>query len=312
MRSILAVLILALGCSSAPPRECTRSSECASGVCLDGRCQPGIDGGGAGDSGRDAGTRPDAGPRDAAPLDAPACMPSESPEVTCNGIDDDCNGYVDDVDVGDDGICDCLRIGVIGQPGTLASSSFQAWLEVRGTSVTRLGLDAAPLTLAMLQAFDVVVLDRLQRDYTPGEADALRQFVEAGGGVMAMTGYTGGGEDYARPNTLLAPFGLEYLAGLHNGPVTQWETHPVSMGIASVTFAGGYLIRDTTGGATVVARLAGGVAGVAREQGQGRVFVWGDEWIQFDSEWSTMPMIAQLWTNLFSWLGPRDRCVILF
>ncbi len=31
-----------------------------------------------------------------------------SPEV-CDGIDNDGNGIIDDVDVGHDGVCDCLR-----------------------------------------------------------------------------------------------------------------------------------------------------------------------------------------------------------
>jgi hypothetical protein len=60
-----------------------------------------------------------------------------------------------------------------------------------------------------------------------------------------------------------------------------------------------------------VARLPDGAAGVAVELGEGRAFIWGDEWIQFDSEWSTMPEITQLWVNALGWLGPRDRCVVL-
>jgi hypothetical protein len=51
--------------------------------------------------------------------------------------------------------------------------------------------------------------------------------------------------------------------------------------------------------------------GVALERGDGRAFIWGDEWIEYDSEWTTMPMIAQLWANMFAWVGPMDRCVIL-
>jgi hypothetical protein len=308
------VLLVVASCSSAPSGggECATTSDCASGrVCVDGRCEARADSGTTDSGAGDAGAATDAG-RDAAVADAPMCMPAEmSPETMCNGADDDCNGYVDDVDVGDDGICDCLRIGVIGNPGTLASSSFQAWLAARGTAVTRFGTDAAPLTAEMLAMFDVVILDRLVRDYTAEEAATLRAFVEAGGGVMVMTGYTGGGEDYTRPNTLLAPFGVGYVGGLHNGPITDFVAHPLTAGLSSVTFLGGYLIDDMMGTGTVVARLDGGTAGLALEVGGGRVFVWGDEWIEFDSEWSTMPMITELWTNVFAWLGPRDSCLLL-
>ena len=49
----------------------------------------------------------------------------------------------------------------------------------------------------------------------------------------------------------------------------------------------------------------------ALEVGMGRACVWGDEWIQSDSEGPAMPMIAQLWSNLVNWVGPQDRCMVL-
>ena len=48
---------------------------------------------------------------------------------------------------------------------------------------------------------------------------------------------------------------------------------------------------------------------VALESGDGRVFVWGDEWIEYDTEWASMPTVARLWANLFGWLVPR-RCTV--
>ncbi len=294
------------------PGACVSSADCARGsMCVDGACVPRID------AGFDAGREPpDAGPTVdfGAPDQGPMCVATETPERMCNGLDDDCNGAIDDIDVAGDGLCDCLQIGVMGNPGSLASSSFQAWLEARGTSVTRFGLDGTPLTAGQLAAFDVVILDRLVRDYSAEEAALLRDFVAAGGGVMAMTGYDGSGADRTRPNGLFVGLGVEYLSDLRNGPVTMFDSHPLTEGLSSVTFAGGYRVGEimgTPGTRTTVARLADGAAGVAVELGEGRAFVWGDEWIQFDSQWSSMPQITQLWVNVLSWLGPRDRCVVL-
>ncbi len=38
--------------------------------------------------------------------------------------------------------------------------------------------------------------------------------------------------------------------------------------------------------------------------GQGRAFLWGDEWIEFESESSSMPQISQLWLQVFNWIAP--------
>src|SRR5688500_6435915 len=171
MRIALALLLTA--CSASPRTSCSSDRDCGSGRCVDAVCSF-FDGGrsdaGRSDAGRDAG-RPS--------LDAPMCVIVEPDEITCNALDDDCDGYIDDVDVGHDGICDCLNVGVLGDPGVHASSSFQVWLEARGTTVVRFGLYDAALTAAALAPFDVVVLDRLRRDYSATEADVLRASVEA-------------------------------------------------------------------------------------------------------------------------------------
>jgi hypothetical protein len=294
------------------PGACAVTADCAAGArCVDGACVLRADAGrDAGEGERDAGPPPDLGARDLGPM----CTASEMPERTCNRLDDDCNGAIDDIDVAGDGLCDCLQIGVMGNPGSLASSSFQAWLTARGTSVTRFSLDATPLTAEQLAMFDVVILDRLVREYSAEEAALLRDFVAGGGGVLAMTGYDGSGADRTRPNGLFAGLGIEYLPELRNGPVTMFEAHPLTEGLRSVTFAGGYRVGELAGAPgtrMTVARLPDGAAGVAVELGEGRAFIWGDEWIQFDSEWSTMPEITQLWVNALGWLGPRDRCVVL-
>jgi len=309
------------GCAADAPAEptCTTTSDCRGGrVCVDMRCIARADGGAAMDAGatggdgavgRDSGA---GGADGATGADAAACVPVGTTETVCDGRDDDCNGITDDVDAAGDGICDCLAIGILGAPGANPSSSFQAWLTSRGTTTTRFGVDAAePLARATLDAYDVVILDWLPREYTADEAATLRDFVEAGGGVMVMTGHDGG-SDRVRASSLLAALGVEYLAGLVDGPVTMFDPHPLTTGLASVTFAGGYHVGTTatlgTATSTVVARLPGGPAGIAIERGIGRVFAWGDEWVEFDSEWSTMPMIVGFWTNALGWLAPRATC----
>jgi hypothetical protein len=240
------------------------------------------------------------------------CTPVASTETMCDGLDDDCNGRVDDVDVGGDGICDCLRIGIVGGPGQNPSANFQLWLEERGTIVERTHTTASEVfDAALLAKYDVVVFDRLQREYTPAEADALRLWMEAGGGFITMTGYGIVPVPDFAPNALLEPYGLSYGGSLFNGPVTSFATHPVTEGLTSVTFDGGYLVSVTSvpgGTSTVIGSIPAGPVAYAHERADGRAVVWGDEWIEFDSEWQALPQIEKLWVNIFAWIGPQDTC----
>ena len=243
------------------------------------------------------------------------CTPVAATETQCDGKDDDCNGRIDDVDVGQDGICDCLRIGIIGSPGSNPSANFQAWLEARGTSVERTHMTAAEtFDAALLDEYDVIILDRLLRAYTAAEADALKAWVEARGGFVSMTGYTGAPAPDFYTNTLLAPFGLEYQPGLYSEPVTMFANHPVTVGITSVTFDGGYSVKDlgpSGGTSTVIGSISADPVAFAHERAKGRAVVWGDEWIEFDSEWESLPEIEKLWVNIIAWIGPQDSCQVI-
>lgn len=238
------------------------------------------------------------------------CTPVADDELTCDGIDDDCNGFIDDIDVGMDGICDCLAIGIVGTPGSLAASQFEQWLIDRGTSAER--INPALVDDAVLSAYDVVILDQLTREYTPVEAAAFDAWVNAGGGLMAMTGHTASPVSAQQwPNGILGPMGLEYQGPLLSGPVTDFVPHPITVGLTSVTFLGGFeVVATIPDQSDVIARLPGmQPAAQAQVRGAGKVFVWGDEWIEYDSEWVALPEITQLWTNIFDWLTPADVCM---
>jgi hypothetical protein len=219
-------------------------------------------------------------------------------------------------DAGTDAGCTPLNIGIFGNPGANASSNFQQWLVMEGTSVTRLQTTTGmPVTAATLQPFDIVILDWLTRDYTSSEASVFSAWVAAGGGVVSMSGYDNNTTDDWHANSLLAPLEVAYSGPLLNGPVTDFATHPITTGLTSVTFNGGYGISDLGGTASTRTPLAflplstgNTTVGFAIQMGSGHAFVWGDEWIEFDSEWSTLPEIKQLWVQVFGWIAPPNRC----
>jgi hypothetical protein len=241
------------------------------------------------------------------------CVKVSETETKCDGIDDDCNGKIDDVDVGKDGICDCVRIGLVGRPGYYGSNNFQAWLQARGTTVTRIQETTNdPLTAQQLAPFDMVILDWLQRPYTAAESQTFAQWLESGHGALALSGFAG---DYEveRPNSLMKVVGLTFgIVTTFEGKETVTDfttTHPIARGVSAVTFNGGSEVFSgvptVAGTLTSVARLAPRDVLVAHEGTAARAAAFGDEWIEFDSEWRALPDIERLWANLVGFLAPR-------
>lgn len=309
-RSITLGLIVGTiwGCSANPDGTGTAAGNSMSSTSSGGAGGSGTGGSAGNGSGGEGGLifTPDGG--------MGSCTPVSMIESVCDGKDDDCNGRIDDVDTGKDGICDCLRIGIIGGPGSNPSANFQAWLQARGTTVERTHTTPGEVfDAALLAKYDVLIFDRLPREYTAEEAGQLKTWMDERGGFVTMTGYTGSAAPDFYPNALLAPIGLEYQAGLYNEPVTMFAMHPVTTGLTSVTFAGGYLVKDLGGNggtSTAIGSISAGPVAFAHERGNGRAVIWGDEWIEFDSEWKSLPEIEQLWVNMIAWVGPRDSCQV--
>ena len=237
-----------------------------------------------------------------------------SPEV-CDGIDNDGNGIIDDVDVGHDGVCDCLRIATIGVTGTAGGSGvFESWLQARSS----LGADALGdqvLTPELLAPYQIILSQDISgRVRTADEAAALEAWIRAGGGFMTLTGY-GGASEPTNVNTLLAPTGIQYADNLvlcgcgFTLPVDGWHPHPVSDMITRLGMDNGYPV---TGAGTVVADQSGYDLLRATQLGSGRVLVWADEWISFDSEWTGHPdyQVQRFWLNAIKWLSPPLVCQV--
>lgn len=213
--------------------------------------------------------------------------------------------------------CATLNIGIIGVPGEEASANFQDWLARAGTTATRVQTDEDDvLTSDVLAPFDVVVFDHLKHTHSAAEVTAFQTWLAAGKGAVSMTGYLDAPSVDFLVNPLLAPLGVAYTGEHRNGPATNFADHPITKGLTEITFLGGYDVQRLDGATAQITPLASipehgddpiGNAGFAVQLGQGRAFVWGDEWIEFDSEWTTLPQVEQLWVQAFQWLAPT-RC----
>lgn len=236
----------------------------------------------------------------------------------CDGIDNDGNGIIDDVDVGNDGICDCLRIATLGKTGTWGSGDvFATWLNERSTlGADKLGSDV--LTRELLDKYQVIVAENLSengRSYSDEEVEALRDWVKAGGGFLTLIGYSDSSER-TNVNALLSSFGMSYKStqilskqGGSTVPITEWIDHPVTKGVSKVGVDNGY---EPTGKGTILATKNDLTLLKAQEVSEGHVLMWGDEWITYDSEWSDHQdyQVELFWLNMIKWLTPAKECQV--
>jgi hypothetical protein len=208
------------------------------------------------------------------------------------------------------------NLATIGTGGSHASSQFEAWLSQGGVG----SLGDQTISASLLAPFRVLIVQNLASNhaYTSAEAAALYQWVQGGGNLMTLTGYTGGGNEPTNVNTLLAPFDIQYATSLVlcgcgvPVPISTWVSHPITTGITSIGFDNGYEVVGSAGTILASQTDTGGDHHVLRAStvGAGHIVVWGDEWISYDTVWTQFPQTLTFWQNVIDWFDPQAGCVV--
>lgn len=224
-------------------------------------------------------------------------------ELLCDGIDENGNGIIDDVDVGRDGLCDCLRIGFIGSVASDAgddTAAFETWLAERSDIPVTQFEPGDILTPGALDGLQVIIVGNLAAransgGYSPAEVNVLREWVEVqGGGMITLAGYTASEADIVPTIQLLEPSGLSYdyqgrgsgIFGTGAPPFTTRgllnTEHPT---MDTLVAMGVYNAYPVIGDGEVLIREGNFNLAMAKSFGEGVVFAFSDEWITQDSLW---------------------------
>jgi hypothetical protein len=236
-------------------------------------------------------------------FEATRAQSSIGSELLCDGIDENENGIIDDVDVGRDGLCDCLRIGFLGTVASDAgnqTAAFEDWLEERSDIPVRHFDANAPLTADSFGDLQVLVVGNLSEranagGYSPAEVEAVAAWVrDSGGGMITLAGYTAQEQHIVPTVQLLGPTGLSYdyqgrgpgVLGVGAPPVITRGVvapdHPTMEGLVAM---GIYNAYPVIGDGEVIVREGNFNLAMTTPFGEGLVFAFSDEWITQDSLW---------------------------
>jgi hypothetical protein len=263
-------------------------------------------------------------------------------------------------DGGDGCTCPPLNVAVLGKPGKWGANpngdpdtALQDWLNSSSAGTARVDNFTSRVTLTpdFLATYNVIILASLSDDsnvgpwwtYSADEIAAFQAWIENGGGVISLTGYSSG-DEMAPSNQLIGFSGITYNSDgvwgscidwticncTHSNTLSDWvRTDPVivnlSTGVTLVGYENGHSINAPADG-HVAATMTGMNALVGKLVGNGRVLAYGDEWITYTSQWTgagdpsaTDPscqgelpqdkyQIAQFWYNMIHWSQPAANC----
>jgi hypothetical protein len=105
---------------------------------------------------------------------------------------------------------------------------------------------------------------------------------------------------------------LEKELGGSTVPVTHWKDIAIlTEAISRIGVDNGYPVLGGTPVAWEPAQDDWNIGAIATPE-NGHVFVWGDEWVTYDSEWTGHPdyQVERFWQNALKWLSPDKVCQI--
>ena len=315
-----------------------------------------VGGGSGGGAGAGGGTAPGAGGTIGITIaTTPSSLPSSSADAVVITQRVGCDG-------GDGCTCPPFNLAVLGKPGKWGANpngdpdtALQEWLNSSSAGTARADnfTNRVTLTADFLATYNVIILASLSDDsnlgpfwtFTDAEAAAFRTWIENGGGVITLTGYSGIGDEIRPVNQLIGFSGVTYnndstwggctdwrICGCaHSNTLSDWSRSDplianLSTGVTLIGYQNGRSITVPADGHVAATVDSGKNALVGKLVGKGRVLAYGDEWITYTSQWTGVGnpsandpscqgylpqdkyQMAQFWYNMIRWSQPGADC----
>lgn len=229
--------------------------------------------------------------------------------------------------------CVCIKLATWGGlgtygavPGADGQDAVVAWLNDNSTGEAEYFATKPTVNAEYLRNYDVIVIQNLETwpAFTADEKAAFEAWVRAGGGVIALNGYSAVATEMTNVNDLLAFSGMSYVPGSDTANETQrttklgvceacygaavpqagWTTHAIGLNIKQV---GAFHGRAVLGGAPVAEEF-GAVLGAAVDMDKGHIFMFHDEWVTYNSQWTGAGLVTDC--RLPEKSGPNGECIM--
>jgi hypothetical protein len=256
----------------------------------------------------------------------------------------------------DAGRCTCFNIASIGLPGHTgfqgggadSTTAFTDWLNTESSAGVDIYEKQPTLDAAFLAKYDVLIIQWLVDGvsgengtgywtFTSDELQALKTWVEAGGGIITLSGYDASSQEVTPLNAIVqAVTGMSYgtadVLGTvsasnyclgESDPLSGWvQSTPIGRHIDEVgAFHGRPIVPGSK--ATVDCTDGTNVYAAHEDVGSGHVFSFTDEWVTYTSQWygidaggscadasaNVVYQVPQFWYNAITYASQATQCV---
>jgi hypothetical protein len=172
---------------------------------------------------------------------------------------------------------------------------------------------AGNFTASKLAPYDIVIINTPEYNFTTNEVTAISEWVNMGGGLIALGEYTFYLEENQNINYLLSDTGLSVNLAA-NYLVSQFTTielanHPTIEDVNELQFSGGSYV-NYSGDASPLVMDGSNTVVATQEIGQGQIILAGD--VNFLANYIGHSQNTEWAVNIANWLTAHDAGVLLY